>query len=639
MAGERPVTRRRLLQGAAGAAVVGGVGGLASVATPKLASGALNGETPIRMAMHIHASFSEGAASMQAHLAEAERTGVDVIWWTEHDHRMVARGYVSDVHFNALTEWTDGVRVVWVSSFEGQLANSSASIVSQPASANDPGDRAMRMSATSKPDAIGTRTVRADARNSALTTSLDGTTVVLDVRPVDIGEDAFFDIVVETSYRPAMSGRPAGQYRLRYRVGGGRPPGTVVETDPLNGLIVLDVPVKKWTTLSLDPVSDLTTIWPDVDFRDAALTRFAFAVTSRNGVTSTTVVDGLHFERVRKTSTAVLAVQRELMEHYTPLYPTVVQQQGLELSHSTPHVNWFGEPEIWPASDPAHFDVELAIAQVHAAGGVASYNHPFGTSGGPFSTSQRLAKRRSVTSAMLQEHAFGADIVEVGYTQGRAGMLENDYLAMWDVLSRNLVLVTGTGATDDHEGLDWTAQRWRHVTGVWAAGTDVSALQTAILAGRAWFYDPAEFNGTIDLLGAGFVPMGSVGVVDTERCTVKIRLKGVPTDWSVAVVSGVVDEAGPSMLDPAVKRRVFPASDVVKGVLKVRVPTASSSFHRVELRNAAGAVRAYSNPLWLLRSIPYTPIPDQRWASRETTSSTSPSTTSVEPSPSTEPTP
>ena len=48
---------------------------------------------PTRMAMHVHASFSEGSASMQAHLAEAERTGVDVIWWTEHDHRMVARRF------------------------------------------------------------------------------------------------------------------------------------------------------------------------------------------------------------------------------------------------------------------------------------------------------------------------------------------------------------------------------------------------------------------------------------------------------------------------------------------------------------------------------------------------------------------
>ena len=494
MEGERRVDRRTVLQGAATTVALAGTG-LSLESTTALAARQDDGLVPTRMAMHVHASFSEGIGSMQAHLAEAERTGVEVIWWTEHDHRMVARRYLDNVHFNGLTEWSGATSVTWRSSYAGALRTSSASIVTKPVSPNDVGDRALRLSAVSSGAYGGTRTLTADVRNYGLTTSIDGTTVVLDVRPIDIGEDAWFDIVVETSYRPAISGRPAGQYRLRYRVGGGRPVDSVVEVEPLDGLIVVDAPAMRWTTLSLDLVTDFTQLWPDVDFRDSALTEFAFAVTSRNQASSTFVVDALRFDRTHKGANSVLEVQRELIAHYTPLFPTVVQHQGLEVSENTPHLNWLGVPEIWPAAAPENTDIGLAISAIQASGGVASYNHPFGTSGGPLSTSQRTAKRRALTATFIDERVFGADVLEVGYTGGRAGMVQSDYVAMWDVLSRNLVLATGVGVTDDHRGISWTGQQWRHVTGVWAADTELASLQAALRAGRAWFADLAALTG------------------------------------------------------------------------------------------------------------------------------------------------
>ncbi|MFL6180895.1 MAG: hypothetical protein ACJ73J_01165 [Actinomycetes bacterium] len=634
MAGEQRVTRRQVLQGAASAAAVAGVGAAVGPLVGKVAL-ASGSELPVRMAMHIHASFSEGTGSMQAHLAEAERVGVDVIWWTEHDHRMVARNYLTDVHFNGFTEWTNGVHLTWQLSSSGTVASTPAiAIVSKPASDTDPGGRAMRVSALSTGDLGGTRTATAKPKSYALNTSIDGTTITFDVRPIDVGDDAWFDIIVQTSYRPALSGRPAGQYRMRYRIGGGRPIGTVVETDPLDGLIVLGPETGRWSTITLDPVSDFTQLWPDIDFRDAALTSFAFASTSRNSTVSSTAVDGLHFNRVRKNGNAVLAVQRELMDHYTPLYPSVVQQQGVELSENTPHINWFGAPDIWPASDPANSDVALAIATVHASGGVASYNHPFGTSGGQFSAGQRSMKRRAMASTMVTERAFGADVVEVGYTGGRAGMSQSDYIALWDVMSRNLVFATGTGVTDDHSGSDWTGEKWRHVTGVWAQSTDVPDLQAALRSGRAWFYDPASFSGTLDISAAGFVPMGSVGMVHADRTPLRVDATGVPADWRVVVISGVADEIGTIRLDPQVTSRSYPASSLVNDVLNVKVPSAVSMFHRVVLRDAAGTIQAYSNPLWLLRTMPTATVPDQRWAVPDTTPSPSDSSTSGDPSPS-----
>src|SRR4029079_9607849 len=116
-------------------------------------------------------------------------------------------------------------------------------------------------------------------------------------------------------------------------------------------------------------------------------------------------------------------------------------------------------------------------------------------SGGPFSTGQRASKRRTMASTMVTERAFGADVIELGATGGGAGMSQSDYIALWDVMSRNLVFATGTGVTDDHAGSNWTGERWRHVTGVWAQSTDVPDLQAALRSGRAWFYDPASFSG------------------------------------------------------------------------------------------------------------------------------------------------
>ncbi len=612
MTGERLVDRRTVLRGAATTAALAGAG-VPLGATPAAATRPDDGLVPTRMAMHVHASFSEGSASMQAHLAEAERTGVDVIWWTEHDHRMVARRFLTDVHFNGLTEWSGATSVTWRPSVAGDVAASSASIVTRPVSPNDVGDKAMRMSAVSVGAIGGTRTMTAYVKNDGLSTSIDGTTIYLDVRPVDTGDDAWFDIVVETSYRPAVGGRPAGQYRIRYRVGGGRPVGTVVEVEPLDGLVVLEAVRNAWTTLALDPVSDFSFLWPDIDFRDAALTSFAFAVTSRNQAVSTTVVDALRFDRVRKGPVAVLDVQRDLMAHYAPLYPAVVQHQGLEVSENTPHLSWLGKPEIWPVSDPANLDIGLAITTIKASGGVASYNHPFGTTGGGLSSNQRTNKRRSMTATLLDERAFGADVLEVGYTGGRAGMTQSDYIAVWDVLSRNLVFATGVGVTDDHEGHDWTDQKWRHVTGVWAPNTNLGSLQRALRAGRAWFCDLGVYNGTIDVVGAGCVPMGSVGVVDRDRSTLDVYVSDLPAGWRVGVISGAADEAGSRVLDPHVTSQTFTEADMVDGALSVKVSSAVSQFHRVVLRDADSVVHAYSNPLWLLRSAPVAAVPDSRW--------------------------
>jgi hypothetical protein len=586
--------------------------GLATTTRP---AEAVSGDRiPIRMAMHIHACFSEGDGSMEAHLHQAQLNGIDVIWWTEHDHRMVAREYLTAVHFNGLSEFVGDTGVTWRSHYSGLLSSSSAKIVTSPVSPNDGGSKALQLTATGRPSSTGTRRLVADASNYGLNTSLDGTTISIDVFPQSTGFNGWIDLQLQTSYRPGRNGRASGMYTLIYRIGGSRAVGERQLLDELTALVVLEAPDNTWTTLALEPVSDLSSFWEGVDFRDSALTEFSLAATSRDLVASEVVFDALNFERVRRGSDDVLQTQQELVDEYAPQFPSVTQHRALELSQNNPHLNWFGEPEIWPAGDPANTDVGLAISKIHDAGSVASYNHPYGSSGGPYSGAGRTTKRRSVTSTLVKARLFRADVLEVGYLGGRAGMQLSDYIALWDVLSRNAIFVTGTGTTDDHDGRGWAKLQWRCLTGVWSSGSELKSLQRALRAGGAWFADMAAFDGTINLLADGYISMGQVAVIEKSRIVVDIDVTALPVDWWVVLVTGDVDEAGASQPDPVVTTRTFSAADVVGGQLSIKVNTSRSRFARVELRDANNVPRAFSNPVWLLRQLPAKGIPAVRLA-------------------------
>ncbi|MEO8330560.1 MAG: hypothetical protein ABI586_11180, partial [Candidatus Nanopelagicales bacterium] len=430
------------------------------------------------------------------------------------------------------------------------------------------------------------------------------------------GPDSWVDVRMRTSYRPARLGRSAGVYSVIYRIGGSRPVGFRHKVDAVTALVVVDTRDDRWTTLQLDPVADLNSFWGGVDFRDSALTEFSLATSSRSGSPTKVVFDGLQFIRVRRTRPEVMQTQTELIDYYAAEFPSVVSHRGVEVSENTPHLNWFGNPEIFTASNLANRDIRFAVKKIHEAGGVASYNHPYGSSGGPLSASQRTTRRRAVTSTLVKERLFKAEILEVGYLGGRAGMLIADYVAIWDVLSRNAIFTTGTGTTDDHDGRGWTDIQWRCSTGVWANGTELEPLQRALRSGRAWFADMAAFSGSVNLLADGYIEMGQAAVIENDRSVLDISVSAIPSDWSIVVVIGTVDEAGAKQPDPEVTRRSFSPTEVVEGVLSIKVNTTVSRFYRVELHDGDNICRVYSNPVWLLRELPIDRIPAERMAVR-----------------------
>jgi hypothetical protein len=337
------------------------------------------------------------------------------------------------------------------------------------------------------------------------------------VFPERIGPDAYLEIRIVTSWRPTRAGRAAGAYIVEYRLGGPDAPGTYAASG-LVGAVTLPAVAGEWNSIQLDPLADIGALWPDVDGRDASLYDLFLGAASRNRTPAAGCFDFLRFARSTQGD-APLERQAELMAAYAPKFPTVTQHPALEVSLHKDHVNTFGGSRTLPDYSPLPILPTLTdgaatrelIAAAHRNGGLASFNHSFGSGGGTLSESQQDARMRALATSLLSERAFGVDILEVGYRKA-AGITLSRHLAAWDVCSRNALFLTGNGVSDDHSGKNWRTGTKNFLTWAWAPTTSEPDLLAALAAGRAFFGDLARFAGTIDLRVDGACPMGSVSL-------------------------------------------------------------------------------------------------------------------------------
>lgn len=577
---------------------------------------------PVSMAMHVHASFSEGikstgadsSASMARQLDQASRAGVEVIWWTEHDTRMTAYNFRQQVHFDSLTELENNRPWTWLPVTSGALSSGSGGIVSSPSSPLDPKPGgALRVRALSAGTQTASYGYLADTSKADLDirTSLAGQSIRVEVFPQSVSADAYLELEIQTSTRPATAGRREGMYVLSYRFGGPGIPGTR-KADGLTGIVNVDVSPNSWNSVTLHPAADISAIWPDIDGRDASLYSITLSAVSL-GTPAAGCFDYLRFIRRLNAGQQSLAVQAELMAVYASQYPLVQQFQAVELTKLPNHLNWFGPQITLPDYD--HFDrrgnvLARQVATAHAAGGLASYNHPFGAGSTLVSEREQEALRRSMATRLISQRCYDADLIEAGYRQ-RGGVNLDRHVLLWDALSRNGVFLTGTGVNDNHAGA-WADEKNGFVTWAWATDRTMSSLLHALAAGQVYFGDPFRFSGQLDLVVDGACPMGSVSVSTAPSRALTLTATGVPSGGQVLLVQGVVDYAGSTQPDPRNTVKAFPASALTTGSVSVKLDNRVSTYVRTVVVNSAGLALAYSNPAWLLRSVPPTGIPAVR---------------------------
>lgn len=411
-----------------------------------------DGTLPVSMAMHIHSAFSEQDGSMQGHLHQAQQNAVDVIWWTDHDYRMSGLTYRKTVHFTSLTAEKpaagEGRPWQWQLQRSGELsAASTGGIVTNPSSPLDPvAGGSLEVSAHSDNASAATLGFSADANQADWNyhCSLLGQTLSIEVMPTSIGSSAYLELLVTSSYHPASGGRLAGNYVLSYRFGGSGAPGTR-SVSGLNGVVNVAVTQGQWNSIAVTPATDIAALWPDMDSRDFGLYGLNLSAVSDAGAASGNF-DYLRF--TRSSGEVQLATQPEMMAAYAVSFPGVQQFQAMEISLTVPHINWFGSGvvltdygTITGGKQPEYqaFLQDTIVPQIHAAGGLVSYNHPYGVSAGKaLPTSTQDQKMAALAAAMLVDNALGSDILEVGYPL-RAGVDLAHHVGLWDVLSQRAV--------------------------------------------------------------------------------------------------------------------------------------------------------------------------------------------------------
>jgi hypothetical protein len=594
---------------------------IASADTVTAGFGARHGRPSgiVSMAMHIHASWSEGTGTMQAHLDQATKTGIDVLWWTEHDFRMAEHGYPDVIHMNGASETVNGVAWSWAKQSTGSLAMSDVvwdKAMASPADSAVPGS--VHLSAQSAGSAAASVGVKGSAANTVDQRSVYDQTVAVDVFPASVSPHNYLTLTLTTSWRPATHGRPAGEYTLTYVIDGTQSKSR--SRDGIAGVVHVPAREGRWNTVEVHPEEDMARFWPDIDARDAAMFNLTLRAVSEKQRRAEGWFDLLRITRPPRTANAPLEKQAELMRGYAHRFPAVRQYQGMEVSLVKPtHLNWFG-PRITmptfakptPTADP-NPDAGLAIVDmIHATGGLASYNHPFGTAHPALlPAAQQDAMRASVAASVLGDRAMGCDILEVGYPS-RGGVDLDHHAQVWDVCSRNGIFLTGTGVSDDHSGTDWFGQDSNFVTWAYAGSRDMDDLLPALGAGNVFFGNPALFTGTIGLIVDGAAHMGSVTVSSALKRNVRVVADRLPAGSVVRVVQGTVDGVGPSVSEPGTTSYEIPASQFSRGYQDLKIDTRAPRFVRVEVRSAAGDAIALSNPVWLLRDDPAGGIPTHR---------------------------
>lgn len=641
----RPVSRRTVLAGGVAAATLPALSRAAPVplrhawgrrlplTSPLRAVTPADGASAYSMAMHIHSSFSEQTGSMDSQLFQATLNAVDVLWWTDHDARLDGLNFRSQQDFlnPDAPPAGQGLPWVWGPHKSGPLTTAStATFVTSPVTPNDPGTCGSLAVAAQSTAKGGTAKyglwANCQKANWNYRGNLTGQTLSIDILLQPGWTSGYLELLINTSFHQASAGRPAGQYALSYRFGPAtRQPSTVTQGN--SG--VINIPVQpaapgEWFTATVSPSADIATLWPDLDYRDFALWELFLSAAS----SGTELVSGyfgyLRFDR-SVSGQPYLDQQASMMAALEATYPDVTQQQGLEVSPGgLPHVNWFG-PGItvpdWGAVSGGYapYIAGTVIPAAHAAGGLVSYNHPFGTSFGP------AFKAPATQDALLTSTAFallptssapaclGADLLEVGYPN-REGVDLAHHLALWDVMSRNGVFLTGTGTSDDHLGQDWAGILNNWVTWAWAPSTGLTDLLAAMAAGRSWCGALGAFTGTLDLLVDGVCPMGSVSVSSLSSRQLTVLATGLPAGSTVQVLQGAVDYAGTGQpaANTALVSTLPAAAGLATGSATVTLDTAGASFARCQVLSATGTVVAVSNPVWMLTAAPAGGIPAAR---------------------------
>jgi len=577
---------------------------------------------PWSVQLHIHGSFSEGLASLESQSHEATDVGLDALWWSDHDWRLTSYHTLSRFGFedgpveqDRAGDWTlTGER--FTPNFRPELREAlkrrtTSGFTERTSERAFAGEYSFQVSSAwlgpEYRDYVAYLAAPMPGYRRPLAADL---TLRAALWPDGVEEDALLWIEVKLSEHAPREDEQIEleQHVLRYVFGS---PALAPYREYAVYVIPMEHEPRAWNELALPISRDAAAGFPFTDAAglDDSLTGIAIGLQTRNGAAATVFVDEIVIEQARR-GPQMFARQREALEAVAADYPDLRQLQGVEVSYLHPHLNEFsvgtelldydalaresgllddsgsvGEEQLAPFF--ARRTVELA----HARGGLVSFNHFLGTDPEEREPTQ---KREELLKELLEHRLYGADLLEVGY-RDRGGHSLRNHLWVWDQLALlGGLRPVGIGVSDHHGGpLRWREMANNFVSWILAPTPEKAELVEGLRAGRVWFGDITQFDGTLELKTDGGAVMGQEVVTDRRQVTVEVAVDGLEaSDRVILVESGeltqFIDVQGPSY----------------RGSFALELPERPGSLVRIECVARDGTALVFSNAIHFLRDAP-----------------------------------
>jgi len=247
-----------------------------------------------------------------------------------------------------------------------------------------------------------------------------------------------------------------------------------------------------------------------------------------------------------------------------------------------------------------------AIEHVKKHGGMFCYNHPLSKYGKMTLTKEEIdfiVQRDAVS--LISSRVFGADLMEVGFVEGRAGFNLDEYLRLWDLIGMGGVFISGSGDSDSHNGKEKWFEGQNFASWI-AAPEDVpfpvpeKVFNDSMKAGRMYLGDPVYLKNPVNLECEGR-PMGAIVTIgdrDKKKRTLTFTANQPEKDNTVKIVIN-----GQRISE-------YKASDLLDddGNLTLNFdiePTLTVNLARVEMYNKDGRCVMVTNPIYFVREAEY----------------------------------
>lgn len=446
--------------------------------------------------LHMH-SIWERNASMEGHFYNAQKLGIHHMYITDHDVRMGPRhNHISSFDFTKgklkIEEPSpDPLRPRWHGfTVKEQDKGTDISFV----------DNALILQALSDGDTWSTVSITFDSSQKRHEWALVASVYLhLSMQMNQASNDTRIMIDVELSQRP-----PEFKHGHILYVAG----NTDGLATPYSTVVSLDDSQKEF---HLDLLKDAL----PVGGGDNVFRTVTFSVSSRRSAKACLNLKNLSFSwdlAYEDGRRAQQVLANELGKKYdiTPFVTSEITAAGphkICFSTKVPILNY--QEKNYKISD------EEAMRHVLLHGGIYARNHPFEGVKDAFKACKTTDEQETLLNEVIQKfimnRAWGAAMIEIGFTEGREGISLSSHLKLWDALSSEGILISGYGDSDNHTNdSDWFDGN-NFVAYIAAEIPDEEHFTDSMRKGNLYTGDPVYLqNMKVNFCSDKGQPMGSV---------------------------------------------------------------------------------------------------------------------------------